>query len=93
VSNWLYISRVVDDGYFSGSVLIAQGETILISKGYGLTNLEHDVPNTPQIKFRLGSLTKQFTAMAILMLQEDGQLNVQDPIEINQELSVIVIEE
>ena len=36
---------------------------------------------------------KQFTAMAILMLQEDGQLNVQDPIEINQELSVIVIEE
>ena len=74
------IAPYVDRGYFSGSVLIAQGETILISKGYGLANLEHDVPNTPQTKFRLGSITKQFTAMAILMLQEDGQLNVQDPI-------------
>jgi CubicO group peptidase (beta-lactamase class C family) len=74
------ITRYVDGGFFSGSILIAEGETILISKGYGLANLEHDVPNTPQTKFRLGSLTKQFTAMAILMLQEDGQLNVQDPI-------------
>ena len=75
-----FITPYVDARSFSGSVLIAQGENILISKGYGMANLEHDVPNTPQTKFRLGSLTKQFTAMAILMLQEQGQLNVQDPV-------------
>jgi CubicO group peptidase (beta-lactamase class C family) len=75
-----YITPYVDSRIFSGSVLIAQGENILLSKGYGMANLEHDVPNTPQTKFRLGSITKQFTAMAILMLQEQGQLNVQDSV-------------
>lgn len=45
-----------------------------------MANLEHDVPNTPQTKFRLSSVTQQFTAMAILLLQEQGQLSVQDPI-------------
>ncbi len=38
-----------------------------------MANLEHDVPNTPQTKYRLGSITKQFTAMAILILQEQWQ--------------------
>ena len=75
-----FITPYVDARSFSGSVLIAEGENVLISKGYGMANLEHDVPNTPQTKFRLGSITKQFTAMAILMLQEQGQLNVQDPV-------------
>ncbi len=75
-----FITPYVDAKYFSGSVLIAQGENILISKGYGMANLEHDVTNTPQTKFRLGSTAKQFTAMAILMLQEQGQLNVQDSV-------------
>ena len=75
-----FITPYVDARSFSGSVLIAQGENILISDGYGMANLEHDVPNAPQTKFRLGSITKQFTAMAILILQEQGQLNVQDPV-------------
>ena len=75
-----FITPYVEDGYFGGSILIAQGENILISKGYGMANLEHDVPNTPQTKFRIGSVTKQFTAMAILLLQEQGQLSVQDPV-------------
>lgn len=75
-----FITPYVKDGYFSGSILVAQGEDILVSKGYGMANLEHDVPNTAQTKFRLGSVTKQFTAMAILLLQEQGQLSVQDPV-------------
>lgn len=75
-----FIAPYVDSRIFSGSVLIARCENILISKGYGMANLEHDVLNTPQTKFRLGSITKQFTAMAILMLQEQGQLNVQDSV-------------
>jgi CubicO group peptidase (beta-lactamase class C family) len=64
--------------HFSGSVLIARDGKVLFSKGYGMANLEHDVPNTPKTKFRLGSITKQFTAMAILILQERGKLKVED---------------
>ena len=45
-----------------------------------MADRDHDVPNTPQTIFRLGSVTKQFTAMAILQLQQMGKLNVQDPI-------------
>jgi CubicO group peptidase (beta-lactamase class C family) len=45
-----------------GSVLVARGTQVLFSKGYGSANLEWDVPNTPSTKFRLGSVTKQFTA-------------------------------
>jgi CubicO group peptidase (beta-lactamase class C family) len=65
---------------FMGSVLVAKGTDVLLSKGYGSANLEWDVPNTPATKFRLGSLTKQFTAASILLLQERGKLNVQDPV-------------
>jgi CubicO group peptidase (beta-lactamase class C family) len=66
--------------HFSGSVLVARNGTPLISKGYGMANYELNVPNTPQTVFRVGSITKQFTAMAIMMLQERGKLNVADPI-------------
>ncbi len=45
-----------------------------------MANYELNVPNTPQTVFRIGSITKQFTAMAIMMLQERGKLNVNDPI-------------
>ena len=65
---------------FMGSVLVAKGTNVLLSKGYGSANLEWDVPNSPSTKFRLGSVTKQFTAASILLLQERGKLNVQDPV-------------
>ena len=70
----------VERDHFSGSVLIARDGKVLFSRGYGMANAEHDVPNTPQTKFRLGSITKQFTAMAILILQERGKLKVDDKI-------------
>jgi CubicO group peptidase (beta-lactamase class C family) len=75
-----YLNTQTKLGAFSGSVLIAQGSKVLLCKGYGMANLELGVPNTPQTKFRLGSVTKQFTAMAIMQLQEKGLLNVNDPI-------------
>ena len=65
---------------FTGAVLVAQNGEVLLSQGYGLADRDKNLPNTPQTKYRLGSITKQFTAMAILMLQAQGQLNVQDPI-------------
>ncbi len=46
---------------FSGAVLLARDGKILFARGYGMANLEHDVPNTVDTKFRLGSVTKQFT--------------------------------
>src|SRR5262245_5647738 len=65
---------------FTGSALISRDGKVIFSKGYGLANIELDVPNTPQTKFRLGSITQQFRASFILLLQELGKLSVQDPI-------------
>jgi CubicO group peptidase (beta-lactamase class C family) len=70
----------VDDKTFMGTVLVARGDEVLLSKGYGSANLEWNLPNTPSTKFRLGSITKQFTAAAILLLAEQGKLALEDPI-------------
>jgi CubicO group peptidase (beta-lactamase class C family) len=75
-----YINACVVQKKFNGSVLIAQRGTVLVNKGYGMADFEHHIPCTPTTKFRLGSITKQFTAMAIMILQEQGRLNVSDPI-------------
>ena len=75
-----YMDARVRRDHFSGSVLMARDGKVLFSRGYGMANLEHDVPTRPQTKFRLGSITKQFTAMAILILQERGKLKVEDKI-------------
>jgi len=65
---------------FRGTVLVARGGEILFSTGYGMANLEWDIPNSASTKFRLGSVTKQFTAAAILLLEERGKLKVEDPV-------------
>ena len=65
---------------FSGVVLVAQEGSVLLDKGYGEADRANGIPNTGQTRFRIGSLTKQFTAMIILMLQERGLLTVQDRI-------------
>ena len=62
------------------AVLVSRDGTVLFSKGWGMANLEHDVRVTTKTKFRIGSVTKQFTAAAILKLQEDGKLSVDDPL-------------
>ena len=53
---------------------------MILSRGYGFANLEWDIPNTPDTKFRLGSISKQFTAACILRLEEQGKLSVTDPV-------------
>gem|GEM_PF-1035070 len=65
---------------FSGSVLVAQNGQVILSKGYGLADREKKTTINAQTKFRIGMMTKQFTAMAIMLLQERGKLNVQDKI-------------
>jgi CubicO group peptidase (beta-lactamase class C family) len=74
------LSRMAMDETFSGSILIAQDGEVLLSRGYGSADRELGISNTPQTRFRIGSVTKQFTAMAILILQSQGRLNVQNPI-------------
>ena len=63
---------------FMGTVLIAKGDNVLFDKAYGYANLEWQIPNTPDTKFRLGSVTKQFTAASILLLEERGKLKTDD---------------
>ncbi len=69
-----------DNNQFMGAVLVAQDDHILINKAYGLANIEWKIANTPETKFRLGSVTKQFTAAAILILEERGRLSIDDPV-------------
>src|SRR5262245_34910992 len=53
------IHRLEKVTHFSGSVLIAREGTVIMSKGYGFADQEKKIPNTPQTKFRLASITKQ----------------------------------
>lgn len=75
-----YIQDLTNSGYFSGAILVAHDGQILLNKGYGMANAERNLPNTPQTRFRLASLSKSFTAMAILQLQGRNRLNINDPI-------------
>jgi CubicO group peptidase (beta-lactamase class C family) len=74
------VQSYVSDKQFMGSVLVARGGTTVFDKGYGFANLEWNIPNTPTTKFRLGSITKQFTAASILLLEERGKLKTDDPV-------------
>jgi CubicO group peptidase (beta-lactamase class C family) len=74
-----YLSRANAFG-FAGAVLIAKDGQVILQRGYGLANREGGIPIGPETVFDIGSITKQFTAAAILKLEERGQLHVRDPI-------------
>src|SRR6266513_2810870 len=74
------VQSYVRDKTFMGSVLVARASDVILSKGYGSANLEWNVPNTPATKFRLGSITKQFTAASILLLEERSKLKLSDSV-------------
>jgi CubicO group peptidase (beta-lactamase class C family) len=61
-----------------GAVAVLSNGTVVLSKGYGLAQLEHDIPITPATVFRVASMSKQFTAAAITMLELQGELSVDD---------------
>ncbi len=90
-----YLSELESAG-FSGSVLIEIDGSVVLSKGYGFRNIEKNQKNTPETIFDIGSLTKQFTAAAILSLEMEGKLSVTDTItryfrNVPQDKSVITI--
>ncbi|MBL7129250.1 MAG: serine hydrolase [Ignavibacteria bacterium] len=63
-------------GQFNGSVLVAENGNVILKKGYGYANMEWNVPNTADTKFRLASITKQFTSMLIMQLVEEDKINL-----------------
>jgi CubicO group peptidase (beta-lactamase class C family) len=74
-----YLLELENVGFY-GSVLVALDEEIVISKGYGFNNKEKLIKNTPTTIFDIGSVTKQFTAAAILKLEMQGKLSTDDKI-------------
>lgn len=67
-------------GLFNGSVLVSENGKVIYKKGIGMANMEWDIPNAPDTKHRLGSITKQFTAALILQLVAEGKLKLDEPI-------------
>ncbi|GCF72868.1 penicillin-binding protein [Bacillus cereus] len=63
---------------FNGTVLVTDKEHVILNKGYGYADVQNKVENTPQTKYRIGSITKTVVATSILQLQEQGKLNIQD---------------
>ncbi|SKB83974.1 serine hydrolase [Maribacter arcticus] len=74
------LNQYLDYGKFNGSVLVADQGKVMYKKGFGMANMEWDIPNKPNTKHRLGSVTKQFTAMLILQLVAEGKIDLQTPI-------------
>jgi CubicO group peptidase (beta-lactamase class C family) len=74
------ISVYAEYGKFNGSILVAEKGKVIYKKGVGLADMEWNVPNQPDTKFRLGSITKQFTSMLIMQLVEQGKLKLDVPI-------------
>jgi D-alanyl-D-alanine carboxypeptidase len=70
----------VDKDAFSGAVLVALGGKIVVSRAFGYANREWQVPATTDTKFRIWSITKIFTATAIMQLHEQGKLDIEDSI-------------
>jgi CubicO group peptidase (beta-lactamase class C family) len=75
-----YMTATAKVHHFMGSVLVARGDHVILAKGYGMADLKDHTPNTANTRFRIGSVTKQFTAMAIMQLQAEGKLNIKDPV-------------
>ncbi|WP_276965994.1 serine hydrolase domain-containing protein, partial [Chryseobacterium sp.] len=73
-----YMQAQVEINNFSGAVLVSKNGRVLLKKAYGLADYEWNIKNTIDTKFQLASVTKQFTATAILLLIEKGKLSLDD---------------
>lgn len=70
------VNKYYEMGEFNGALLVAEGGNIIYSKGIGYADFESKTPNTPDTKFRIASVTKQFTAALIMQLVEKGKINL-----------------
>ncbi len=72
--------RLAREGAFSGAVLVAKDDHVLFRHAYGLADRKQRIPNTLQTRFRIGSMNKMFTAVAILQLVEAGKVKLTAPL-------------
>jgi CubicO group peptidase (beta-lactamase class C family) len=77
------VQKHVTTEQFTGAVLVAKHGVAVFDRAYGLANAEWDIPNTPTTHFRIGSITKQFTAVTLLLLEERGKLKLTDPVSVH----------
>ncbi|MEM7103966.1 MAG: serine hydrolase [Bacteroidota bacterium] len=70
------INTYFEQGKFHGSALVADNGSVIYKKGFGHANIEWDIPNKPDTRFRIGSITKQFTAVLVLQMMEEGQIEL-----------------
>jgi len=75
-----YLRPYAETNNFSGVVCITRHDRILFQRGYGMANYEFGVPNTSETRFHIASVSKPFTAAAVLLLEERGKLDTSDPI-------------
>ncbi len=75
-----FIDQAVAGDNFSGAVMISKNGNPLLAQAYGLADREHNIPDTLTTRFRIGSMNKMFTAVAILQLAEARKLDLRDPI-------------
>ncbi len=74
------VDTVAREDEFSGVILVARGDRILLRKAAGLADRERNIPYTPETRSPLESVTKQFTATAIMLLVQQGKVSLTDPI-------------
>ena len=74
------VEKIEREDGFSGAILVARGNQVLVRKAAGFSDREGNVPNAPETKFSLQSVTKQFTAAAIMLLVQDGKLSLDDSV-------------
>ncbi|WP_270568306.1 serine hydrolase domain-containing protein [Bacillus sonorensis] len=77
-----YLMEQESRNHFHGSILLADKNGIILSKGYGYSNYRDKIENGPESRYQIASLTKQFTAVAIMQLHEKGLLKTSDPVQL-----------
>ncbi len=75
-----YLRPFEETGNFSGTVLVARNGRVLFRQSYGMASRELNVPNSNETRYHIASVSKPFTALAILQLQEQGRLNLPDAV-------------
>lgn len=75
-----HVQGYVDQGQFSGAILVAQGHKVLFKGGFGWADVENKISNEANTRFLIGSTTKSFTAIALLLLEQDGLVDLDKPI-------------
>jgi len=75
-----YLSQIYKADQPGAAVIVARGGEVVFRKGYGLASVELGVAIEPSMVFRIGSMTKQFTAIAVMLLVEEGKVGLDDPL-------------